>query len=140
MGTSGSLDRIGSSTAAVRQPTGCGTGGRHLQGQRVAAFCGIGNPTAFHRTLAALGAEVVAFESFPDHHAFPPADLVRLAKWVQSLGPLAAVLCTGKDLVKIPANEIGGVPLWALEIAMEVTSGLELLEAELSRVAGLTPS
>lgn len=105
-----------------------------LQGQRVAAFCGIGNPTAFHRALVALGATVVGFEALPDHYRYATSDLARLQAWVQSLGPLAAVLCTGKDLVKIPTTELGGVPLWALEIAMQVTSGLELLETQLQRV------
>ncbi len=106
----------------------------NLRGQRVAAFCGIGNPTAFHRSLTALGATVVGFEAFPDHYRYAAPDLARLAAWVQSLGPLAAVLCTGKDLVKISATELGSVPLWALEIAMDVTSGLELLETQLRKL------
>src|SRR5262249_44114133 len=40
-----------------------------LAGRPVAAFCGIGNPEAFRRTLAGLGAELRAFRTFPDHHA-----------------------------------------------------------------------
>lgn len=106
----------------------------HLRGQRVAAFCGIGNPPAFHRSLVALGATVVGFEAFPDHYRFATPDLARLADWVRSLGPLAAVLCTGKDLVKIPTSALGGTPLWALEIAMEVTAGQELLDVALRQI------
>ena len=116
----------------VNRP-GAEQGVSDLRGQRVAAFCGIGNPTAFHRSLVGLGATVVGFEAFPDHYRYATHDLARLAAWVQSLGPLAAVLCTGKDLVKISATELSGVPLWALEIAMQVTSGLELLETQLRR-------
>jgi len=37
-----------------------------LQGKRVAAFCGIGNPAGFQHTVAELGADVVDFREFPD--------------------------------------------------------------------------
>ena len=41
-----------------------------IAGRRVAAFCGIGNPAAFRRTLEASGARVVWWREFPDHHAY----------------------------------------------------------------------
>src|SRR5262249_31150078 len=37
-----------------------------LAGRPVAAFCGLGNPEAFCRTLAGCGADVCAFRTFPD--------------------------------------------------------------------------
>src|SRR5262249_38735959 len=36
----------------------------------VAAFCGLGNPDAFRRTLTDLGADLCAFRTYPDHHSF----------------------------------------------------------------------
>lgn len=100
-----------------------------VRGRRVAAFCGIGNPAAFRRTLERLGADVVAFRPFPDHHAYSPAD-------VASLGGLAAdvradlALTTLKDLVKLPHETLRDAPLAALEIAIEFLAG----EAELDRL------
>lgn len=100
-----------------------------VRGRRVAAFCGIGNPAAFRRTLERLGAEVVAFRPFPDHHAYSAAD-------VAALGSLAAdaradlALTTLKDLVKLPHDMLRDTPLAALEIAIEFLAG----EAELDRL------
>src|SRR5262249_19974185 len=46
-----------------------------LAGRPVAAFCGLGNPEAFRRTLLGLGAAVGAFRTFPDHHAYGREDV-----------------------------------------------------------------
>ena len=43
-----------------------------LRNKPIAAFCGLGNPDAFRRTLTDLGATVVAFRAYPDHHAYTP--------------------------------------------------------------------
>ena len=41
-----------------------------LRGRRVAAFCGLGNPAGFRRTLESTGCEIVVWREFPDHHAY----------------------------------------------------------------------
>ncbi len=46
-----------------------------LQGKRVQAFAGIGNPRSFVRTIESLGAHLVGFLSFKDHHFFTQADV-----------------------------------------------------------------
>lgn len=110
------------------------TSGRELpldavRGKRVAAFSGIGNPAAFRRTLERLGAEVVEFRPFADHHAYSAAD-------VALLGSLAAAaradlaLTTLKDLVKLPHEMLRDIPLAAVEIAIEFLDG----ETELDRL------
>ena len=45
-----------------------------LEGRRVRAVAGIGNPSRFFDTLMALGAQVRPL-ALPDHHRFTPADL-----------------------------------------------------------------
>ena len=90
-----------------------------LMGARVAAFAGIGNPGAFRASLATLGADLVGFRSFPDHHAYGPADLQALADWAADLHA-DLVVTTLKDLVKVRANRLGDRPLYALEIALEI--------------------
>ena len=45
---------------------------------------------------------------------------------------VAAVLCTGKDLVKLGLDRLGGRPLWALRIEIEILAGREAFEARLA--------
>jgi len=87
-------------------------------GRRLAAFCGIGNPAAFRRTLEDSGLHPVAFRSFADHHAYGEADLESLAAWSRQHGA-ERLVTTLKDLVKLRVNDLDGVPLVALEVAVE---------------------
>lgn len=41
-----------------------------LRGKQVFAFAGIADPSKFYRTVTAIGAEIAATRSFPDHHYF----------------------------------------------------------------------
>lgn len=54
-------------TGEIRSP-------ESLQGQKIRAIAGIGNPTRFFDTLKGLGAKLIAVP-FPDHHRFRPEDL-----------------------------------------------------------------
>jgi tetraacyldisaccharide 4'-kinase len=102
-----------------------------LRGKRVAAFCGIGNPAGFCRTLANEGAEVVAFREFPDHYAYHDEDLAALAEWSDG-ADVAAVVCTMKDFVKLRVERLGRQPLCALAIGVELLAGRGEFEAILS--------
>jgi tetraacyldisaccharide 4'-kinase len=105
-----------------------------LRGQRVAAFCGIGNPTGFRHTLNQCGYNVVAWREYPDHFAYRPDDVTALSSWA-SQPSAQAVVCTHKDLVKIAAVEIGGVPLRAVIVGLEFISGQHQLESLLNSVS-----
>ena len=105
-----------------------------LAGQRVAAFCGIGNPAGFRHTVTSCGMRLVAFREFPDHHNYQPEDLVALGDWVRHSGDVDALVCTHKDLVKIPASRLGDRPLWALVIGVDFPSGQAELGARLDAV------
>ncbi len=104
-----------------------------LEAQRckVAAFCGIGNPEGFRRTLEGLGVEVIGFRAFPDHHPYTASDVADLAAWLRGLG-VELALTTQKDSVKLRASSLGPVPLRALRIGLEVMDGTETLEQALS--------
>ena len=106
-----------------------------LRGKTVAAFCGIGNPDGFQHTLAACGLNVTAFRALADHYAYSPGDLTKLENWLKAAGNVAAVICTRKDQVKIPRGQLGGRPLVALEIRLEITSGQTELEGLLRPLA-----
>jgi tetraacyldisaccharide 4'-kinase len=101
-----------------------------LPGQKVAAFCGIGNPEGFRRTLNGLGMNLVGFRAFPDHHAYSSSDVADLSAWLKAQGADLA-LTTQKDLVKLRTLSLGPVPLHALRIGLEVMEGRNLLEEAL---------
>jgi tetraacyldisaccharide 4'-kinase len=105
-----------------------------LVGQSLAAFCGIGNPAGFRQQLLNCGYRIGALRELADHQAYPPALLRELAEWAVGTG-CAAAICTRKDLVKIPRDRLGEMPLWALAIGLEVTSGLDELSALLAPLA-----
>ncbi len=96
----------------------------------VAAFCGIGNPAGFRHTLHACGYRLADFREFPDHHPYSRQDVESLCGWVDRLDA-AAVLCTHKDLVKLGVEQLGGHPLWAVVIGLEILAGEVALAAKL---------
>src|SRR6185295_12826303 len=63
--------------------------------QKVAAFCGIGNPAGFRHTLESLGCAVVGSREFPDHHGYTREDVDDLAAWARETGATLLV-CTRK--------------------------------------------
>jgi tetraacyldisaccharide 4'-kinase len=105
----------------------------YLARHRVAAFCGIGNPAGFRHTLSAAGCEPVAWSEFPDHHAFTAADQSELIAMAEN-SKADMIVCTQKDLVKLPQQDLGGVPLWAVAIEMKFLRGQEALEQKLEDV------
>jgi tetraacyldisaccharide 4'-kinase len=72
-----------------------------LDGQPVAAFCGLGNPENFWRTLESLGLNVVFRWSFEDHHAYKPFELQRVAAQARMQGA-ALLVTTEKDRINCP--------------------------------------
>ena len=67
---------------------------------RVVAFCGLGFPQKFYKSLKEFGINVVATESFPDHYIYQEKDLQRLL--TISKAHQAELVTTRKDWVKLP--------------------------------------
>ncbi len=107
-----------------------------LKGKMVVAFCGLGNPEAFRRTLTDLGANVGDYRTYPDHHSYSRDDVEELRRWAGGQPAEAIVLTTQKDLVKLRVSELVGRPLWALRIRLEALteSGMDALDEQLRRV------
>lgn len=105
-----------------------------LRGRPVAAFCGIGNPEGFRRTLGRLGVEVVAWRTFADHHPYTREDVEELRRWARQQPTEAALVTTQKDLVKIGLDRLGERELWALRIQLRVLSNQEAFEAKLRQI------
>jgi tetraacyldisaccharide 4'-kinase len=105
-----------------------------LAGRPVAAFCGIGNPAGFQHTLASTGLAVHAFLELPDHCSYDQSDTARLTNWLTAVTDVQDVVCTRKDLVKIPRDELAGKRLFALDIELRIVRGQEKLEERLRKL------
>lgn len=109
-----------------------------LRGRTVAAFCGLGNPLAFQQTVRECGADVKAFREFPDHHAYTRDDVESLKGWAASQ-QVTAVVTSQKDLVKLAIDQLGSLPLLAIQIDVRFRSDRAPLDDLLKRVARSVP-
>ncbi len=104
-----------------------------LASRKIAAFCGIGNPAGFRRTLSQCGCDVAAFREFADHYSYEQSDLDSLGAWASGLA-VDAVVCTQKDLVKIGVDRVRELPLWAIAIGLEISIGQAEFEARMQDI------
>jgi tetraacyldisaccharide 4'-kinase len=70
-----------------------------LKGKRVIAFAGLARPSAFLETLIGLGADVVSFKAFKDHHVYVPDQLRQLIREKDRSGA-DCLMTTEKDWVR----------------------------------------
>ena len=90
----------------------------------VAAFCGLGQPRTFWRTLDELGISVVCRLQFPDHHRYTQADFHDIER--QASGA-EALVTTEKDLMNVPAGVSLPLKIYCLHIGIEIENEEELL-------------
>jgi tetraacyldisaccharide 4'-kinase len=109
-----------------------------LRARPVAGFCGIGNPTAFRRTLESQGAQVVSFRTFPDHHPYTGTDVEDLTRWADTLPRDVLIATTQKDWVKLRVAELAGRPLRTVRIGLVFRDGQDEFDAVLRRIAPAT--
>ena len=98
--------------------------------ERVLAFCGLGNPQSFWRTLQGLGIRPVDCLEYGDHHVYTPREVRRLGQIGRTLG-VDALLTTEKDamnLCELTAEAIRPVRLFSLRISIEIEREAEFLE------------
>jgi tetraacyldisaccharide 4'-kinase len=103
--------------------------GERFADQRVLAFAGIGRPAKFYATLRALGAEIVAECSYPDHHAFSERDLTALRRAASGRG--ARLVTTAKDFVRLPAAARADIEVLEVEVRWSDPNALAGLLASL---------
>jgi len=94
-------------------------------------FSAIGNPAGFEQTLLQQSANLVGHEVFADHHRFDREDFERVGAAAKQAGA-QQILCTHKDLVKVGADRVGGLPVHAVLIEVEFTVGREVLADSLT--------
>ena len=73
--------------------------GSGIEGQKLFAFAGIGDPQKFFNTAASIGGELVQTRSFPDHHLFSDEELGELMQTAESQN--LKIVTTAKDAVRL---------------------------------------
>lgn len=109
-----------------------------LQGKRVLAFAGIGDPARFFRTLRASGIDVVSEHVFADHHAFTASEIAALVARAKRDGLTLAT--TEKDLarlqdVNVPAAGADAIVPFPVTLAFDDGPALRQRLAERLRTA-----
>ncbi len=71
-----------------------------LAGKRLLGFAGIGRPESFSQTLKTMGADIVDFLAFADHHNYSEKDFSRVISLAKAKS-VDLIVTTEKDWVKI---------------------------------------
>lgn len=103
---------------------------------RSIAFCGLGNPQSFWKSLQQLGTNITERYEYGDHHRYKPSEIRRLAQRGRDLG-VDALLTTAKDAVNLcpeTAAMVLPLKLYWLEIGMDIDRHEELLSLITSRI------
>jgi tetraacyldisaccharide 4'-kinase len=111
---------------AVRLANGKKIIPRSLKGKRVFAFCGIGNPHSFTKTIRDLGCEIVASKIYNDHYHYREEDINEIISHSNKIG-VDLIITTEKDWTKIDSLEI---------VHSERASDIGYLKIELNFISG----
>lgn len=104
-------------------PEGNLRGFEAMKGQTIGAFCGLGNPDAFFKTLSGLGMPAIWTHAFDDHQHYGPDTLAWISDQAKASG-VSALVTTQKDFVKLAGSEFAR-RVWQLAVEMDVIEGRE---------------
>jgi len=97
----------------------------YIKDKKIFAFCAIGNPDSFYKTLSAQQADIVGTETFDDHHNYNPADIDMVLQKAAQLNA-QLVLTTEKDWTKLHDMPVkGDIELGFVKIKIHFTLGLD---------------
>ncbi len=109
-----------------------------LKNSPVILFTGIGNPQAFSRQVAQLGATIQAERFFSDHHLFSEKDLRQLRSLVQQY-PDSRLLTTEKDATRLLGQpwmqEFADLSIAYLPLELNWLEGEELVVEQLAELS-----
>ncbi len=110
-----------------------------LRGQRVFAFCGIGNPQSFFHTVEHSGGVLVGSAAYDDHYRYGVGDLERIYRKA-TRRKASLILTTQKDWTKIArlADPRKHPLLACLTVELQITAGAQQLTALIDRALGVT--
>jgi len=95
-----------------------------IKNRRLLAFCGLGNPQQFFKTLQALSPATIIQKSFPDHHKYKEIELNRLIAEAEHY-QCDYMITTEKDAVNLPGAAQALPHLLILQITCQVNKNIE---------------
>lgn len=104
-------------------------------GKKCTAFCGIGNPDSFTRTLQAMGLETITNRVFPDHYIYKLKD-VNLVKQEFSKNKSDLVVTSEKDSMRLLKykNELKDIPVFYIEITAQFIDGEKQILGKINKL------
>jgi tetraacyldisaccharide 4'-kinase len=104
-----------------------------LQGLPVLAFSGIAMPQSFESSLRNMGARILEYERFADHHRFAAQEVINAINRADEIGA-KAVIVTEKDAVRLPRLEHPAVPVYYLRVDIRILEGAENFAQAVSHI------
>ena len=104
-----------------------------LKGKRVASICGIAAPESFEKFLRSLGAELVYYERFADHHRYAQQEVIDFLNAAAG-HDAELVLTTEKDAVRFPMLDRRDVPVLFMRVEIDILSGRESFAECIARI------
>ncbi len=123
--------------AGIKTATGAEISLEEVTDCRIFAFCGLGNPQSFFRTVDRLRGVPAGSQVFDDHYRYTDSDLQQIYK--QAIERQAGlILTTQKDWTKIEKLPVPQErpPLAYLAVELQITTGAPELTALIDRVLG----
>ncbi len=108
-----------------------------FEASKAVAFCGLGNPESFWRSLADCGVAPMERHSFGDHHRYSPNEFRRMARHARE-SAAEVLLTTAKDAVNLCAEfEAIAAPmkLYWLEIGIGIENRADLIRRIREKIA-----
>ena len=107
-----------------------------FRGRHAAVFSGIGNPQGFEDCLCSLGINIGLPIRFGDHHDYTQSEIDGIAGEAVK-NKLEVIITTQKDAVKIARLENAGLPVFALDIKLNIIKNETEFERRLLKLYSL---
>jgi len=88
-----------------------------LKNKKIVALSGIADPKSFKHTLEGLGTSVIKEIAYPDHHDYTDKDIQIIVGEAEGAD---MVITTAKDAVKLKSLPIEHLPIYALDIEVDI--------------------
>lgn len=99
-----------------------------LKDEKLFAFCGIGNPSAFVEDLRRWGYSIAGSKFFPDHHRYSQQDAHDIETAAREAGA-TALICTEKDKFNLAGVAWQAENVWYCRISFQVSRENEFWRA-----------
>ncbi len=96
----------------------------NLAGKKVCAFCGIGKPDSFRKSLLAARANILSWDTFPDHHNYNLAELEIIKNKYYSY-EADLIITTQKDVMRLQNFADLLSIIYMMRIEMEINPSRE---------------